>query len=64
MDPHPIESLTRRETEVLHLLDARLSIREIAEVLDIPSEIVKRHASRIYRKLMIGTRREAIAFEG
>jgi DNA-binding CsgD family transcriptional regulator len=31
MDSDPIESLTRRETEVLRLLDARLSGEEIAE---------------------------------
>jgi hypothetical protein len=35
MDPLPIASLTQREIEVLHLLDARLSSSEIAKVLDI-----------------------------
>jgi DNA-binding NarL/FixJ family response regulator len=33
MDPDLIESLTRREAEVLRLLDARLSNKEIATVL-------------------------------
>src|SRR4051794_30995512 len=63
MDPRPIESLTRRETEVLRLLDVRLSIREIAEVLDILPGAVKRHARIIYRKLMVGTQHEPIAPE-
>ena len=44
----PIESFTRRETEVLWLLDAGLSIEEIAAVLGISSETVERHTSRIY----------------
>ena len=51
MDPSPIESLTRCETEVLQLLDARLSTQEIAAVLHISPATVKRHARSIYRKL-------------
>lgn len=63
MDPDLIESLTWRETEILRLLDARLSTNEIAEVLHIPPEIVKRHVSIIHRKLVVGTLREDIARE-
>jgi len=55
MDPSPIESLTRLETEVLWLLDARLSIEEIAEVLHLPPQIVKGLTNSIYRKLMVAT---------
>jgi len=57
-----IESLTWRETEILRLLDARLSNVEIAEVLDVSTGAVKRHADIIYRKLVVG-RRDAIAPE-
>ena len=59
--PVPIESLTRRETEILSLLDARLSNEEIAAVLHLSSGTVKRHTSRIDRKLVLSTRRSAVA---
>ena len=59
--PDLIESLTRREAEILQLLDARLSIKEIAASLDISSETARRHTRAIYQKLMIGTRRAAVA---
>ena len=61
MDPDPIESLTWRETEVLRLLDARLSNEEIAAVLHTSSGTIERHTSSISRKLVIRTRREAVA---
>ena len=63
MNSRPIESLTQRETEVLRLLDARLSTSEIAAILDVSPGAVERYASRIYRKLAIGTRRNGIAPE-
>jgi LuxR family maltose regulon positive regulatory protein len=56
----PIDALTSRETEILHLLAARLSQREIAASLGISTETVKRHTHTIYQKLMIGTRRAAV----
>jgi len=59
MDPDLIVSLTRRETEILSLLDARLSIKEIATVLHISPRSVERHARSIARKLMVRTQREA-----
>jgi LuxR family transcriptional regulator, maltose regulon positive regulatory protein len=54
-----IESLTWREVEVLQLLDARLSNKEIAASLGVASGTVQRHTRTICRKLMIGTRRAA-----
>jgi len=64
MDPRPITSLTRSEIEVLRLLEARLSISEIAAILDVSPGAVERYASHIYRKLVSGTRRNGIASEG
>jgi LuxR family maltose regulon positive regulatory protein len=61
MDPDLIESLTWREAEVLRLLDARLSNKVIAAVLRISPGSIERHTSSIYRKLVIRTRREAVA---
>jgi LuxR family maltose regulon positive regulatory protein len=56
MDPIQIDSLTQREIEVLRLLDARLSNKEIATVLHISSGAVRSHTCRIYRKLGLRTR--------
>src|SRR5262249_41570072 len=45
------ETLTWREAQVLGLLAARLSNKEIAERLTISTETVKQHATNIYQKL-------------
>jgi LuxR family maltose regulon positive regulatory protein len=55
------EALTWRETEVMRLLDARLSNQEIAGVLFISADTVKKHTINIYRKLQVTGRREAVA---
>ncbi len=53
--------LTRREREVLELLEQRLSNKEIAQQLFIAPSTVKRHCLSIYSKLGAGGRREAVA---
>ena len=53
------EPLSERELEVLELLEARDSNKEIAAQLFIAPSTVKRHTLNIYRKLEVGTRREA-----
>ncbi|HEY7064665.1 MAG TPA: LuxR C-terminal-related transcriptional regulator [Chloroflexota bacterium] len=65
--PHPeqiVESLTWREAEVLGLLAARLSNKEIAQRLSISTETVKQHATNIYQKLQVSGRREAVLRAG
>lgn len=56
-----IESLTKREMEILGLLAQRLSNKEIANTLIISQETVKRHTSNIYQKLSVKNRRQAVA---
>lgn len=56
-----VESLTEREMEVLGLLAQRLSNKEIAKMLVISTETVKRHTSNIYQKLQVKNRRQAVA---
>ncbi len=59
---HPfIEPLTEREIEVLHLIAEGLSNREIALRLVISPSTVKRHTSKIYGKLDVHSRTQAVA---
>jgi LuxR family maltose regulon positive regulatory protein len=55
------ETLTWREAEVLGLLAARLSNKEIAQRLSISTETVKQHATNIYQKLQVSGRRAAVS---
>jgi LuxR family maltose regulon positive regulatory protein len=56
-----IEPLSERETEVLRLIAAGLSNKEIAEMLVVAVGTVKAHTSSIYRKLDVGGRTQAVA---
>jgi len=60
--PRATGLLTRRELEVLHLLGEGLANREIAERLFISPKTAEHHLSRIYAKLGVRTRAEAVAF--
>jgi LuxR family maltose regulon positive regulatory protein len=57
----PIEKLSERECEVLHLLAEGLSNNQIAERLYLTVRTVKFHTGNIYRKLGVTRRTEAIA---
>jgi DNA-binding NarL/FixJ family response regulator len=53
------EPLTPREQEILELLAAGLTNREIAEALVIAPGTVKKHTGNIYGKLNVSNRTEA-----
>ena len=55
------EPLSQREREVLKLIAAGLTNREIAETLVISPETVKKHTGAIYSKLGVSNRTEAAA---
>jgi DNA-binding NarL/FixJ family response regulator len=55
-----IESLSKRENEVLDLLSRGLTYRELAEKLFISVGTVKQHANNIYEKLHVSNRTQAI----
>lgn len=59
--PPLVEQLSEREMEVLHLIAAGLSNREIAQELVIAVGTVKRHINNIYGKLGVHSRTQAIA---
>ncbi len=52
--------LTHREMDVLRLLDQRLTNKEIARRLGISTETVRQHTIRLFRKLNVENRRQAI----
>jgi LuxR family maltose regulon positive regulatory protein len=56
-----VEPLTRREREVLQLLDAGASNREIARRLTVSINTVKRHVYNVCSKLRVRSRTRAIA---
>jgi LuxR family maltose regulon positive regulatory protein len=55
------ERLSLREQEVLQLIAAGLTNREIAEQLVVSPETVKKHSGSIYGKLGVRSRTEAVA---
>jgi DNA-binding NarL/FixJ family response regulator len=57
-----VETLSRREREILPLLAARWTDREIADTLCISYRTVTTHVTNIYNKLGISSRREVAAF--
>ncbi len=59
--PTLLNPLTEREVEILRLLAARLSNREIAQQLTLSVGTVKWYARQIYNKLGVSTRAEAVA---
>jgi len=60
IDPKVIESLTRREREVLQLMAEGKSNRAIGEFLFISEKTVKNHVSSILQKLNVQDRTQAV----
>jgi DNA-binding NarL/FixJ family response regulator len=58
---HVLQLLTRREAEVLPMLQRGSSNGQIALTLQVGVETVRTHASNIYRKLGVSSRRELAA---
>lgn len=56
----PVEALSNRENEILLLLSKGLLYKEIAEQLSIATGTVRQHIHKIYEKLHVQNRTEAI----
>ena len=54
--------LTKRQLTILQALQAGLSNKQIAEKLFVAEETVKFHLTKIYRKLDVGNRTEAVRY--
>lgn len=61
-DTVKIESLTRRELEVLKNMSYGMYNKEIAEKLDISERTVKNHISNIFKKIEVTDRTQAAVF--
>ena len=61
MEQPLVEPLSERELEVLHLVARGDSNQEIAEVLVIALDTVKRHVTHIFEKLGVNNRVKAVA---
>ena len=61
-DEEKIDSLTRRELEVLTLLAIGMYNKEVAEKLEISERTVKNHVSNIFKKLEVTDRTQAAVF--
>jgi DNA-binding NarL/FixJ family response regulator len=54
------QQLSAREQEVLALLSKGLPYKEIADVLSVNIETVRKHCHHIYEKLRVSSRTEAV----
>lgn len=61
-DKVKIESLTKRELEILILLSEGMFNRQIAEICDIRERTVKNHISNIFKKIDVSDRTQAAVF--
>ena len=61
-DKDKIDSLTKREFEVLKLLAVGMYNKEIAEKLNISERTVKNHVSNIFKKIGVTDRTQAAVF--
>lgn len=61
-DEGKIESLTKRELEVLKLLAVGIYNKEVAEKLNISERTVKNHVSNIFKKIEVTDRTQAAVF--
>lgn len=56
-----VEDLTDRELSILRYLPSLLTMTDVAGELSVSHNTVKTHVRSIYRKLAVGTRRDAVA---
>ena len=60
LEQEGLEPLTRRELQILHLLDKDFTNKEIARELVVTPGTVKLHTKHVYQKLSVNNRRAAV----
>ena len=55
-----MDTITRRETEILYLMSQGKASKEIASCLHISLQTVQKHTKNIYRKLDVHNKIEAL----
>ncbi|MGL4308961.1 MAG: response regulator [Paracoccaceae bacterium] len=58
-EPQPLETLTKREEDILKLVSQGKSNKEVARVLDLQEKTVKHYMTTILQKLQVRNRTEA-----
>ena len=61
LEQEGLEPLTRRELQILNLLDKDLTNKEIARELVVTPGTVKLHTKHVYSKLSVNNRRAAVS---
>ena len=61
-DEHPLDTLSNRELQVVHLLGKGLSVREISEQLHRSPKTIETYRARIKKKLALSTTQELSRF--
>jgi DNA-binding NarL/FixJ family response regulator len=59
-EAEPVQALSKRENEILQWLAKGLLYKEISEQLSISTGTVRQHIHKIYEKLHVQNRTEAI----
>jgi DNA-binding NarL/FixJ family response regulator len=60
LNSHVSSTLTARESDILAMIGQGLSNKHIAQALEISPETVKSHVKRVFLKLAVSTRSEAL----
>ncbi|WP_094603994.1 Serine/threonine-protein kinase PknD [Sporomusa silvacetica DSM 10669] len=60
LPPPPVAPLTERELEILNLIAAGMSNKEIGQVLYLTINTIKTHVLKIYEKLQVNRRMQAV----
>ena len=60
----PVDALSKRETDIAHLMAQGFDYRKISQVLNISPETVRSHFKNIYKKLHISNKAQLIVMLG
>jgi DNA-binding NarL/FixJ family response regulator len=62
VSPNPIDRLSTREVQILHMIGKGLATRQVAEVLSLSVKTVESHRERIKRKLNLASGSQLVQY--